>query len=209
VLFPASGAFGAAQTIIASDNAFSAASYAMDQGDSPPFNNSGVNQHNVTATGKGPDGKPLFDTLTIGPGNTTLSGTEFLTTGAYTFFCTIHPSTMTATLLVSANGTPTRRPTIALKVVSTRLDTVARKGGLQVQVRAPTVASGIELTAKLGKKTLGKAPAPALSAGTKRRVTIDLSRAARAALEKKSKATIKVQGTLRFGAPVTTKRKLK
>ena len=61
----ATSAFGVAETIVASDDFFAAATYAMDQGDRPTLQNTGVNQHNVTARTNGPDGD-LFISPTIG-----------------------------------------------------------------------------------------------------------------------------------------------
>lgn len=208
-LFAAGSAFAVAQTIVAADNTFSLATYTMDQGDQPTLQNAGVNQHNATAVANGPDGKGLFTSPTIGAGTTTLNGTQYLTTGSYSFICTIHPSTMVATLAVSGNGTPVARPDVEVSVVSKQLSKVASKGKLTVQVEALTKSDDVELIAKLGKSTLGQSPALDLAAGVKQNVTLKLSKAAKSKLQSKSKATVSVDGTVPFGSPDTAKGKLK
>jgi len=89
---------------------FFTSSVTIDQGEAVTFTNLDFIAHDVTAQGKGPDGKPLFaSALTNGGGSNPVSGTEFLTTGDYPFHCSVHPF-MTATLKVTANGTPKQRP---------------------------------------------------------------------------------------------------
>jgi plastocyanin len=208
-LIAAATALAVAETIVATDNTFSKAVYSMDQGDRPALQNMGGNQHNATASANGPDGRPLFDSPTIGTGTTTLNGTQYLTTGTYIFICTIHPDTMIATLSVSGLGTPVPRPSIALKVLSKNLDKIASKGKLPVRVQATTASQGVELEAKLGKKTVGEATGIDLAAGARSTVALRLSKAARKQLGKKDKAKVKVEGTVPFGSPSTAKRKLR
>src|SRR5262245_51443107 len=103
------GALGASETITGSDNVFSAPSYSADQGSVVSFQNIGPsNQHNVSASAIGPDGKALFRTATqVGPGSTVgVQGTQYLTAGSYPFRCSIHPDTMQGTLNVTNNGAP-------------------------------------------------------------------------------------------------------
>jgi hypothetical protein len=74
------------------------------------FHNSDIDSHNVTAQSNGADGKALFTSQTVGLGQTTaVSGTQYLTTGSYSFYCTIHPY-MHGTLVVTSAGTPVPRP---------------------------------------------------------------------------------------------------
>ena len=207
-VFTGGTAYGVAQTITATDNVFSAASYTMDQGDRPPFTNAGLNSHNATASGNGPDGKPLFSSPTIGTGSTSLNGTQYLTAGSYGFICTIHPTTMIATLVVSGNGTPVARPSLSLTVQSKKLDKVASKGKLQVAVNASTKVDGASLEAKLGNASLAKVTNLSLAAGSQS-VTLKLNKAAKSKLAKKSKATVSVEGTVPFGATASAKGKLK
>ena len=58
-------------------------------------------QHDVTATDKGPDGRPIFQSKLIGLGESTpVEGTEKLAAGkTYSFYCSVHPG-MKGTLAV-------------------------------------------------------------------------------------------------------------
>jgi plastocyanin len=197
----------AADTITATDDRYSAPTYTMNQGERPTFANGGANQHNVTAQQNGPDKRVLFSTPTLnGGGSAAVDGTQYLTAGTYTFFCTIHPTTMQATLVVTGNGTPQARPSATAKL-RTKTISKALKKGLQVAVTASTQVNGGTVTAKLGKATLGKTGA-SLSAGAQN-VKLKLSKAGKSKLRKKSSAKVTVTVDVPFGAPATAKGKLK
>jgi plastocyanin len=211
-LFAAGSAYGVAQTIVANDNFFGPVAggtptYTMDQGDRPALQNAGGSQHNATATGNGPDGKPLFSSPTIGTGTTTLDGTQYLTAGSYTFICTIHPSTMIATLAVSGNGVPTPRPTLGLKVIGKSIGT-AIKRGLRVRMQLGTKADGLELEARLGKTIIAKQGGISQAQGTSFQ-QLKLNKAGKSRLRKREKATVTVTGLVPFGSPASTKARLK
>ena len=162
--------------------------------------------HNVTAHQNGPDGAALFRTPTISSGTTGVQGTQYLSAGTYTFFCTVHPTTMQATLIVTGNGTPQARPSGSLSVRSKKLAKVSKKGIL-VAVTASTTVDGASLTAKLGKTTIGKAGGLSFAAGQTSQ-TVKLSKAGRNKLKGKKKATVSVTADIPFGAPATGKAKL-
>jgi plastocyanin len=210
-LVAAGTAFAAAQTIVAADaggnNSFSQPVYTMDQGEKAPFQNIGFNQHNATATASGPDGKPLFSSPTIGMGSTVVEGTQYLTTGGYVFICTIHPSTMIATLQVSGNGVPVPRPTLALTLLSKRLDKVL-KNGLLVRMDVGTKADDMTLEARLGKTLIGSVADISQATGTSF-IKVKLNKAGKSRLRKREKATISLSGTVPYGAPTTSRGKLK
>jgi plastocyanin len=64
------------------------------------FTNLDVVQHDVTATDKGPDGRPLFQSKLIGLGESApVNGVEKLKAGSYSFYCSIHPG-MKGTLAI-------------------------------------------------------------------------------------------------------------
>ena len=179
--------------------------YDTNQGEVVPFTATGT--HNVTATQTGPDGKPLFRSLTISGGSTPVSGTQYLTAGSYTFFCTIHPETMQATLHVSGNGTPVPRPQGSVKL-NTKTISKALKRGLQVAINMSAKTDGVNLTAKLGKTVVARANALALAAG-QQFAMMKLNKAGRNKLRGKSKATLKLNADIPFGPPATAKAKLK
>src|SRR4051794_23290422 len=99
------------QTIYAGPpNQFFTTSVNIDQGEKITFTNLDTVEHDVTASTKGADGKPLFNSPLEGPGGSgDVAGAEFLTTGSYPFTCSIHPF-MQGTVVVSSAGTPQQRP---------------------------------------------------------------------------------------------------
>ena len=206
LLFAGGIALAASQTIIGQvDNTFNTATYTTDQGEVVPFQVTG-SSHNVTAHQNGPDAGALFRTPTISGGTAGVQGTQYLSTGSYTFFCTVHPTTMQATLVVGPGGTPQARPTGSLSVRSKKLAKVSKKGIL-VAVTASTTVDGASLTAKLGKTTIGKAGGLSFAAGQTTQ-TVKLSKAGRNKLKGKKKATVSVTADIPFGAPATGKAKL-
>ena len=168
-----------------------------------------VNQHNVTARTNGPDGEFLFDSPTIGTGTTTVNGTQYLTTGTYAFFCTIHPLSMQANLQVSALGTPVARPKIDVILGAGKLDKIAKKGKVPVTVKALTQADGVEVALKLGKTTVGSQKAFSLAAGQSRKLTLKLNKSGKSKLAKRNSAKLKATGEVPFGSPDTAKRTYK
>lgn len=199
-------ALAASETIIGqSDDTFNAATYTTDQGEVVQFSVTG-NSHNVTAHQNGPDGKELFRTPTISGGSTGVQGTQYLSAGTYTFFCSVHPSTMQATLIVTSNGTPQARPAATLRVRTKKLAQATKKGIL-VAITTPTKVDGASLTAKLGKRTIGTATGLAFFAG-QQFATVKLSKAGKSKLRGKSKASVSISADIPFGSPASTKAKL-
>jgi plastocyanin len=206
VLFAGGLALAASQTIVGqTDNTFDHPTYTTDQGEVVPFQVTG-SSHNVTAHQNGPDGAALFRTPTISGGTTGVQGTQYLSAGDYTFFCSVHPSTMQATLHVTGNGTPLARPSASLSVRSKKLDKVSKKGIL-VAITTTAKVDGASLTAKLGKSTIGTASGLSLSSG-QQFATVKLSKAGKNKLRGKSKASVSVTADIPFGSPASAKAKL-
>ena len=210
----AATAWAVFQPIGATDNAYTGGTgdpanptFTMDQGDRPSFADGGASQHNVTARQNGPDGKALFSTPTLNGGQSaTLDGTQYLGAGTYTFFCTIHPTEMQATLVVTGNGAPQARPSATLAGKKTSVAKAIKKG-ITVAVTASTSVNGATLTAKLGKSTIGKL-GTSLASGSQTK-TVKLNKAGKSKLRGKTKATVKVTAEIPFGAPASAKVKLK
>ncbi len=206
VLFAGGLALAASQTVVGQiDDTYSAASYTTDQGEVVPFNVTG-SSHNVTAHQNGPDGGALFRTPTISGGSTGVQGTQYLSAGSYTFFCTVHPTTMQATLVVTSNGAPQARPSATVSVRSKKLAKASKKGIL-VAINTTAKVDGASLVAKLGKATIGKADGLSLSAG-QQFATVKLSKAGKNKLKKKSKASVTVTASIPFGSPASGRTKL-
>jgi plastocyanin len=194
-------AWGAPASIVGDGaNTFNATSYAHDGGTLAQLTVTG-SSHNVTANANGPDGKTLFRSGTISSGTTPVNGTQYLGAGSYPFFCTVHPE-MQATLNVTGAGLP--RPTVDVVVSSRKLRKVLKKGKLAVKV-ATTGAPEVALAAALGKRTI--ATGTVRAGGTT--AALKLTKSGRQALAGKDKATVKVTGSIEFGAPDSAKAKLK
>jgi plastocyanin len=209
-LVAAGAAWAAPDTILAVNSIdFDSDNYNQDQGERPTFQNNDAGiPHNVTATDKGPDGKPLFRSATItGVAAATLNGTQYADPGAYDFICTIHPS-MQAKLHVSGMGTPVARPDIEVSILSSRLGRVRRSGKARVKIRALTLSDDAALKLKLGNKTLASISNVDLAAGQSRALTLHLSRRARMRLAGRRRAKVKLVGTVPFGAPDTASKVL-
>jgi plastocyanin len=201
---PATLAWGASAAITGTvGNTFDAPTYAHDAGTQAQLIVTG-STHNVTASQKGPDGSALFSSPTISAGSTGVNGTQYLAPGPYSFVCSIHPSTMVATLNVA--GTPLPRPTVALKVLDKKLANVVKKAQLRVRV----TTTGTE-TAKIGA-LLGNKDAvigTEVAGATTKVLKLRMTKAQRSKLEKKKSAKLKVTGEVTFGSPVSVTAKLK
>ena len=200
-------AYGAHQNVVAGDDFFSPPqSFTNDQGEVGTFQNNGLNQHNVTADATGPDGKALFRSNTINGGTTPIQGTQYLSAGQYPFSCTIHPS-MHGTLVVTGNGSPQPRPSATLKI-TTKTIAVALRSGITVQADNTQKVDAVDLKVTLGKSTIGTATNLAQAQGRIFEV-VRLTKAGKAKLKGKQKATVKVSEQLPFGTVAPATRKLK
>jgi plastocyanin len=198
-------ALAAAPIIGQGDDTFSASTYTIDQGEVAQLQVTG-SSHNVTAHQPGPDSRALFRTPTITGGSAGVDGTQYLSAGDYTFFCSVHPSTMQATLHVTSNGAPLARPSAQLSVRSKKVAKASKKGIL-VAITASAKVDGASLVAKLGKTTIGKLDGLSLAAGQSF-ATVKLTKAGKSKLSKKSKASVTVTADIPFGSPATGKAKL-
>ena len=205
-LFVGGLAFASAPVIGQPDNTYSAPSYTIDQGEVAQFQVTG-STHTVTANQNGPDGKALFRTPIISGGTVGVNGTQFLGAGDYTFFCMVHPSTMQATLHVSANGTPQARPSATLALRTTKISKALKKG-LLVGINASTKLDGVGIIAKLGKMTIGQSDGVSLAAGQQVDV-VKLSKAGKTKLRGRSTAKVSVTAEIPFGSAASAKGKLK
>ena len=197
--------FAASALIVGGGETYAQPTYDTDQGGVAQFQNNG-GSHNVTARQSGPDGRPLFLSATTTTGTAPVNGTQYLTTGDYAFFCTVHPTTMQGTLRVTSAGTALARPSATVKL-RTKTISKAIKKGLLASVTANTAVSDATLTAKLGKSTIGRTSTSLASGAQTKKVK--LSKAGKSKLGKKSTAKVSVTVDIPFGAPATGKAKLK
>ena len=178
---------------------FATSTTTIDQGEKVTLRNIDIAGHDVTSHDHGDDGKPLFASSLVNPGGSgPVAGTEYLTTGSYHFFCSVHPG-MEATLEVTSAGTPAERPKtegVGVKVLSKDLDRVIESGRLKLQVssRAGVVQVGARAERRKGSIALGSKKVRFEEKG-ERRVKLKLSDAAVKKLKKRNKATVVATAT--------------
>ena len=207
VLFAGGLAFAASATIVGTGgDVYAPTDYNADQGEISQLQVTG-STHNVTARQNGPDGKALFRSATISGGFTPVSGTQYLDSGDYPFFCTIHPTTMSGTLHVSTSGAPQPRPSAALTIRAKKIAKALKKG-INVALNTSAKVDDVSLVAKLGKATIGRSSDLSLAQGQVFE-TIKLSKSGKSKLRGKRKATVTVTAEIPFGSPATAKAKLK
>lgn len=205
----------AAETIVADPVCctFAPGPYFQDLGEIPDFNNPADADapHNVTANDKGPDGAPLFRSISITSDSTVpVKGTQYLNGGDYRFFCTIHGPSMKGKLVVEAGkGSVVSRPDIKVTIPNQSLNKVRRSGKLKLKVKAKTKSSGISLKAKKGSKTLASSSGLKLSAGAARTVKLKLKSSGRKAIKKGKKVKVSATGSVAFGKTAKAKRTLR
>jgi plastocyanin len=182
-------------------NSFASAVTTIDQGEKVTLRNMDVAGHDVVSNKAGDDGKPLFRSEIVSPGSSApVVGTEYLVTGTYPFFCSIHPG-MEATLEVTSAGTPVPRPQpgVSVKVVSKDLQRVVKRGKLKLRVRSAKASLTVGARAKAGKRSIALGSKKLKWDGGAGRVTLKLSDAARKALRKRKKATLIATATADHG----------
>jgi plastocyanin len=202
----AAAAAYADQTVTARPpNQFASSTTTIAQGEKVDLQNIDIVAHDVVSRRRSDDNKPLFRSELIDPGDTgPVKGTEYLTTGSYPFFCSVHPG-MEATLEVTSEGQPAARPdppkvTVAIKsgdlqrVVSTR----------KLKVAVSSTKASVKLSArtrsgKLGSKTVS------FHHAEKRTVAISLTRSGRNRLRGRSSAKVTVTAVATDAAGQTGK----
>jgi plastocyanin len=177
-------------------NQFFEGDVTIAQGEAITFQNMDTVPHDVTAQGKGADGKPLFQSKQAGTGESApVEGVQFLTTGSYPYICSIHPF-MKGTITVSSEGTPKPRPggggaggasnqtaaggdttppEVSQRLLDTKRSKVRKRRSLQVALTT-SEAITVTLTARSGATVLAKGRAKLTKAAT-RKLSIKLTKA--------------------------------
>ena len=127
-----------AQVYAGPPNTYITPDVSIDQGETATFVNADAVEHDVVARKKGPDAKPLFRSELIGFSESApVEGTQYLVSGSYPFFCSLHPQ-MEGTLTVTEAGKPEPRPgakgSLKLRVLDSKVSTVRSRGSLRVRV---------------------------------------------------------------------------
>ncbi|HYF28731.1 MAG TPA: hypothetical protein VD931_23520 [Baekduia sp.] len=168
----------------ASPNRFTTPAVTMDQGERLTFLNRDFVMHDVTAVLTGPDRKPLFATPLLGRDQEAfVEGSQYLTTGAYDFLCSVHPE-MKGQLTVTSAGTPQQRPgtgapgadttapAVRAAVATGTLRKARRDGALAVRVTLEEAAR-VTAVASAGGRTLGRRTVRAAAGTTAVRIRLD------------------------------------
>jgi plastocyanin len=200
-------------------NQFFQGDVTVAQGEAITFQNMDTARHDVTASAKGADGKPLFQSAQVGTGESApVEGVQYLTTGSYQYICSIHPF-MKGTITVSSEGTPKPRPggggsggagqaqqpvsdttgpSLAIKVLDTKRSKVRKRRSLQVSVTTDEPAT-VTVTATSGKTVLAKGSSKLNKAGAKK-LSIKLTKAGLTAAKGKKAVPVSVEVKGKDGA---------
>jgi len=194
-------------------NQFVGGDITIDQGEKVTFTNADTVTHDVTANVKGPDGRPLFASgFTDSAMSRAVVGTEYLTTGRYDYFCSIHPF-MTGSITVTANGKPVARPggapppgssppppsspaavvtpSVRLNVADGRVAAVRRRGALRVGVMTDQ-AVALRFIARAGRTALASG-VKQLTKGGSTIVSLRLTRAGAKLVRRSRALTVSVR----------------
>jgi plastocyanin len=179
----------------------------IDQGDTITFENKDTSgaMHDVTADKDGSDGKPIFKSALLDQNKSgPVAGVEFLTTGDYTFHCSVHPF-MQGTLHVTVNGTPATRgnptdttpPDATVAILDAKIAPVLKRNALRVKL-VSNEASRFKLTASSGRTTIAKGTATATNGH--RTAAITLTKAGRKLLGKSRTVTVRLKASVNDAA---------
>jgi plastocyanin len=198
-------------------NQFFQGDVSIAQGEAITFTNMDTVPHDVTASGKGADGKPLFQSAQVGTAQSApVAGVEYLTTGSYPYICSIHPF-MKGTITVTSDGTPkprpgggggpgggsgsgggpapaaadTTTPSVSLKVLDTKRSKVRKRRSLQVSVTTNERA-GVAVIARNGRTILAQGTAKLNQAGT-RKLSLKLTKAGLKAAKSRKPVPLSVE----------------
>jgi plastocyanin len=208
-LLPAAPAAADERIVAGPPSQYLTPNVSMDQGEPLFFRNFDLLTHDVIARQNGPDGKPLFSTPLVGPGpEPAVAGSQYLTTGTYEFFCSIHPN-MVGKLNVTSAGTPQPYPggsggggstgqhnhsgaTLTLKLVDSRASKARKAGRLRVRAEV-NEAANVALEASYQRKgkavTIARGGRSFTGAGTAT-VALKLTRAGKSALKRSVTVTV-------------------
>jgi len=182
-------------------NRYTNPSVSIDQGEPLNFTNGDTSRHDVTASDLR-ENKPLFSTPLLGQNQTAfVEGSQYLTTGSYAFFCTVHPF-MTGSLTVTSAGTPVPRPgggadTVA-PVLSARVTSGSRRGVRRSRAISVRVTSNEAVSVSARATARGRTIASgsfSVDEGASRTGSLKLNAAGRSAAARRRALAVTVRVT--------------
>jgi len=195
VVAPAATALaaGSAQIAAGPGNTFVTSSVEVDQGGHVTFANRDVTAHDVTARDRAPDGSPLFrSALVAAGGEAPVDGVQYLTSGSYAFYCSVHPQ-MTGTLRITTAGTPEPRPGGGGGTADTTALRVSMSGGSRLRaVVTSDKPAAFGVFALRGRRALARGRGRLEQAG-RATVRLRLTAAGRSALRRSKSVRVRLQ----------------
>ena len=183
-------------------------SVTIAQGERLTFLNSDSVQHDVTSRDDF-ENKALFSTPLIGRnGEAFVEGTQYLKTGSYAFYCSVHPD-MQGTINVSSAGTPVPRPGATVKpkltASSAKLSSIKKNGKLGLTLKgAVGVSAKVTASATIaGKKTTLGSKTVKIGSSGKKSLSVTLSSKLRKAIAKASKLAVSFKAKTTESTPQT------
>ncbi|MFN2615736.1 MAG: plastocyanin/azurin family copper-binding protein [Thermoleophilaceae bacterium] len=179
---------------------YSPSRVTIDQGEKVVFENDDSVEHNVVSADYAPDGSRLFRSDTIGGGlSTSVSGTEYLTTGDYDFFCSLHRG-MRGVLSVTGAGAPLPRPQtpdttlpgLKLRLFTRSARTALARRSLLVHLKA-TEYVRVAVVARARGRTIARRTAVVPRAGF-RGARLRLTRRGRKLLRRAARIRVSIRG---------------
>ncbi len=179
-------------------NVFSAADYSIEQGDSVTFDNADDRPHNVKSFSLFGGGF-LFESETVGPGGSgTVDGVEYLVSGTYPFFCSLHPG-MEADLTVGPGGAAWDRPLVDARILPARKRVLVRRGILRIEFRSESAVPALRFEVHSGNRRIGSGTGD-LAAGSAKVIAISLPKSFRRRISSQRAIRIAVRGTVPYGS---------
>ena len=197
LLLAAPAALADEEIVGATPNRYSNPDVTIDQGEPLTFRNTDIARHDVTSEQVG-----LFASETVGQGATSfVEGSQYLTTGRYGYYCSVHPQ-MKGTITVTSAGTPAQRPGtgtgppppdttppgLTFAPLPARAKALRQRKPLRVDI-GMNEAGEFAVNVFLRKLHAGRVVATFDAAG-ERRVRIVLKRKARSKLRRGTKLTL-------------------
>lgn len=194
---PGSAYAGSSTIGTSAGNEFSAASFSISQGDSVIFSNTDDRPHNLNSLSLF-KGNFLFGTNTLAPGTSqSVGGIEYLTSGSYRFFCSLHPG-MEADLIVGPGGAPSMRPLAVATLIPGRKRVLVRKGLLRFELRSEVEVPGLEFQIASGNRRILSGSTD-LVAGVTKLISVSLPSSFRRRIAELRVARIVVRGSVPYG----------
>jgi plastocyanin len=202
------------EIVAATPSRYTNAQVTIDQGERLTFRNTDIVMHDVVSDAAGSVNGHLFASDTVGNGSSSfVEGSQYLTTGSYTFFCSVHPEQMKGTLTVTSAGTPAPRPgsggeapppplAATLAKRSAKAKDLRRGKKLKADIGTNSAAT-LDFYVLFRNKKVGHVRQEFTTAGT-RRVAVAIKKSVRRKLRRGTRLDLQVNATHDASAATAT-----